>query len=239
MFWNPHRHQYANRWIDEPTEFIYSGQGSKGDMTETGPNADLLSHEATGEDILVFYKISSNGSQWKHLGKYQILDHEWGGVAIIRPSFDAIYVFIFAYLPMRHLRFSPATFQSSDPPNRQRSRAKRKFGKRSLDLRPDPILRGSGRRALTIRNESPTRLRLYTYLCVSTILAALANCAAQSPGGRRTMGNPTTKLITLTPMSTRSIGSPPFAEPAMTDCITAATGQGSPWTSVRRSSNVS
>ena len=30
IFWNPYRKFYANRWVNEPREFVYSGEGSTG-----------------------------------------------------------------------------------------------------------------------------------------------------------------------------------------------------------------
>jgi hypothetical protein len=75
IFWNPFRQAYANEWVREPEEFIYSGEGSSGDMTETGGNADLLRHESTPSPVLVFYKIAPTGSRWRYLGEYLVIDH--------------------------------------------------------------------------------------------------------------------------------------------------------------------
>jgi hypothetical protein len=78
IFWNPYRRRYENKWIRDPEEFMYSGEGSSGDMTETGGNADLILSETTQREVLVFYKMERAGSQWKHLGRYNVVDHEWG-----------------------------------------------------------------------------------------------------------------------------------------------------------------
>jgi hypothetical protein len=75
IFWNPFRKLYANRWIDEPNEFIYS-EGHFGDMLESrSVNANLIECEEQERQIDVFYKIASDGSIWKYLGKYLVVDH--------------------------------------------------------------------------------------------------------------------------------------------------------------------
>lgn len=79
VFWNPYLKLYLNRWLSEPAEFIYSGDGKRGDMRETrSTNAGLIQCEDTGNDVCVFYKVARSGSEWKYLGKYQVVQHAPG-----------------------------------------------------------------------------------------------------------------------------------------------------------------
>ena len=78
VFWNPFKRLYANRWISEPREFTYSGEGSNGDQTETGGNLRLIEHEESGDPVLLFIKNKSKGSSWVHMGAYRVVEHTWG-----------------------------------------------------------------------------------------------------------------------------------------------------------------
>lgn len=76
VFWNPYRKLYSNRWIEEPKEFIYSGEGNLGDMQEAlSTNADLIRCEEDGTPVCVFYKVANGGSRWKHLGEFRVVRH--------------------------------------------------------------------------------------------------------------------------------------------------------------------
>ncbi|MFD0519472.1 hypothetical protein [Paractinoplanes durhamensis] len=78
VFWNPFRGLYANRWIKEPDEFIYSGEGSVGPMLDKGGNRRLSACHANGTPVLVFYKMQRTGSEWLHLGSFTVVDVEAG-----------------------------------------------------------------------------------------------------------------------------------------------------------------
>lgn len=78
VFWNPFKRLYANRWISEPREFTYSGEGSNGDQTETGGNLRLIERENSGEPVLLFVKNRREGSSWVHMGAYRVIQHTWG-----------------------------------------------------------------------------------------------------------------------------------------------------------------
>jgi hypothetical protein len=78
VFWNPYRKLYANRWIDEPNEFVYSGEGSHGPMEFTAGNRRMLSAEEDSSDVTVFYKMKPTGSEWMCLGDYAVVAHESG-----------------------------------------------------------------------------------------------------------------------------------------------------------------
>lgn len=79
IFWNPYKALYANRWIDEPTEFTYSGEGSIGDQDEsTGGNKALIEHEASGEAVSVFIKTRRDGSAWRAMGPFLVAGHTRG-----------------------------------------------------------------------------------------------------------------------------------------------------------------
>ena len=79
IFWNPHKKLYANRWIHMPHEFIYTGEGNFGDMKETrSTNADLIRCEESGHRVGVFYKMVREGSHWRYLGEYRIIQHAFG-----------------------------------------------------------------------------------------------------------------------------------------------------------------
>ena len=75
IFWNPFRGLYANQWIAEPSEFVYSGEGSLGDMSLTPGNRALLEAEVQGLPVTTFYKIARTGSQWQCLGQYDVQEH--------------------------------------------------------------------------------------------------------------------------------------------------------------------
>ena len=83
IFWNPFRRLYVNAWVDEPREFIYSGEGSTGPMGHTAGNRALIAAEDTDRRVTVFYKIYSSGSQWKCLGQFEVSEHV-PGVSIDR-----------------------------------------------------------------------------------------------------------------------------------------------------------
>ncbi|MGY1621059.1 hypothetical protein ACI789_02535 [Geodermatophilus sp. SYSU D00965] len=78
IFWNPFKRLYANRWIEEPREFTYSGEGSSGDQTETGGNLRLIEHEDSAEPVMLFVKTKREGSAWVHMGGYRVAEHTWG-----------------------------------------------------------------------------------------------------------------------------------------------------------------
>jgi hypothetical protein len=74
IFWNPFRGLYANRWIHEPNEFIYSGEGSVGPMQDKGGNLRLRKCHESGAPVFVFYKVLRTGSHWLHLGSFTVVD---------------------------------------------------------------------------------------------------------------------------------------------------------------------
>ncbi|GIF25164.1 hypothetical protein BJ973_007417 [Actinoplanes tereljensis] len=74
VFWNPFRPLYANRWIEEPDEFIYSGEGSVGPMQYVRGNLQLRDCHDSGRPVLVFYKVQRTGSHWLHLGSFTVAD---------------------------------------------------------------------------------------------------------------------------------------------------------------------
>lgn len=79
IFWNPYKALYANRWIDEPTEFTYSGEGSNGDQDEsTGGNKALIEHETSGAPVSVFIKTRRDGSAWRAMGPFVVVKHTRG-----------------------------------------------------------------------------------------------------------------------------------------------------------------
>jgi hypothetical protein len=78
VFWNPFKRLYANRWISEPREFTYSGEGSSGDQTETGGNLRLIEREDSGEPVRLFIKTKRDGSSWVHMGAYRVIEHTCG-----------------------------------------------------------------------------------------------------------------------------------------------------------------
>lgn len=79
VFWSPFKALYANRWIDEPTEFTYSGEGSNGDQDESsGGNKALIEHEVSGNPVSVFIKTRRDGSAWMAMGPYLVAGHTRG-----------------------------------------------------------------------------------------------------------------------------------------------------------------
>ncbi|MBB4695411.1 hypothetical protein [Paractinoplanes abujensis] len=74
VFWNPFRGLYANRWIKEPDEFVYSGEGSTGPMTYTGGNWQLKECHEQARPVPVFYKVKRTGSHWLHLGEFTVME---------------------------------------------------------------------------------------------------------------------------------------------------------------------
>ena len=74
IFWNPFRGFYANRWIEEPDEFIYSGEGSVGPMRDTAGNRRLKTCHEDGTPVPVFYKVQRTGSHWRHLGGFTVME---------------------------------------------------------------------------------------------------------------------------------------------------------------------
>lgn len=78
IFWNPYKKLYANQWIEEPSEFWYSGEGASGAMDDTAGNRHLREAETSGAAIQVFYKIAATGSRWLCLGAYRVVTSEPG-----------------------------------------------------------------------------------------------------------------------------------------------------------------
>jgi hypothetical protein len=78
IFWNPFRGLYVNRWIKEPEEFIYSGEGSVGDMRDWKGNRQLKERYADGTPVHVFYKVQRTGSRWLYLGDFMVVDIDNG-----------------------------------------------------------------------------------------------------------------------------------------------------------------
>jgi hypothetical protein len=78
IFWNPYKGLYANRWLNEPREFTYSGEGSVGDQRAEGGNLWLLQHEASGQPVRLFVKTRAQGSAWMYLGAYRVVEHSEG-----------------------------------------------------------------------------------------------------------------------------------------------------------------
>lgn len=78
VFWNPYRKLYANQWLNEPTEFIYSGEGSEGAMAETAGNRALRRVESDSTPVVVYYKLAAVGSRWLCMGEYTVLDSQPG-----------------------------------------------------------------------------------------------------------------------------------------------------------------
>lgn len=78
IFWNPFRRFYANRWLDEPREFIYSGEGSLGPMETTSGNRHLLAAEDSDRPVTLFYKMQRRGSDWQCLGRFRVVEHAPG-----------------------------------------------------------------------------------------------------------------------------------------------------------------
>ncbi|MEU4420623.1 hypothetical protein AB0F81_08355 [Actinoplanes sp. NPDC024001] len=74
VFWNPYRGLYANRWIKEPDEFIYSGEGSSGPMRDTAGNRRLKDCHGDGTPVPVFYKVQKTGSHWLCLGEFTVME---------------------------------------------------------------------------------------------------------------------------------------------------------------------
>lgn len=111
VFWNPFKVLYANRWLDEPREFTYSGEGSVGDQTETLGNLRLIEHEADGRPVMVFLKARRDGSSWRHLGPYQVIDHSWGDSRDTEGNWRRDLRFCFAAL----VEPPPAVFDQLSP----------------------------------------------------------------------------------------------------------------------------
>ena len=74
VFWNPFRGLYANEWINQPDEFIYSGEGSRGPMRDTPGNRRLKVCHVDGTPVPVFYKVERTGSHWMHLGGFVVME---------------------------------------------------------------------------------------------------------------------------------------------------------------------
>lgn len=74
VFWNPYRGLYANEWIKQPDEFIYSGEGSVGPMRDTAGNRRLKVCHEDGTPVPVFYKVQRTGSHWMHLGGFTVME---------------------------------------------------------------------------------------------------------------------------------------------------------------------
>jgi hypothetical protein len=74
VFWNPYKKLYANRWLEQPSEFWYSGEGSVGPMRRNQGNGLLLDAETSGAPVQVFYKTASTGSSWRALGPYRVVE---------------------------------------------------------------------------------------------------------------------------------------------------------------------
>lgn len=78
IFWNPFRKFYANKWIEEPREFVYSGEGSTGPMGHTAGNRALIEAEDIDRPVTVFYKMERAGSRWECLGGFYVAEHSPG-----------------------------------------------------------------------------------------------------------------------------------------------------------------
>lgn len=78
IFWNPLKKFYANKWIEEPKEFVYSGEGSTGPMVHTWGNRALIEAEDTNRPVTVFYKMERSSSNWKCLGGFRVVEHSPG-----------------------------------------------------------------------------------------------------------------------------------------------------------------
>jgi hypothetical protein len=78
VFWNPYRKLYANRWLEQPSEFWYSGEGSVGPMRRDKGNGLLLDAESSGSPVQVFYKTAAAGSSWRALGPYRVVESTEG-----------------------------------------------------------------------------------------------------------------------------------------------------------------
>jgi 5-methylcytosine-specific restriction protein A len=78
IFWNPYKKLYMNAWIEEPSEFWYSGEGQSGSMRDTAGNRHLRDAEASGTPIEVFYKIARTESRWLNLGSFRVVATESG-----------------------------------------------------------------------------------------------------------------------------------------------------------------
>lgn len=81
IFWNPYRRLYANKWIDEPREFIYSGEGTTGAMDYTAANRYLIEAENTDRPVTLFYKVEPKGSKWKCIGQFRVTEN-YPGVSV-------------------------------------------------------------------------------------------------------------------------------------------------------------
>jgi hypothetical protein len=75
IFWNPFKKLYANRWINEPREFVYSGEGSTGPMGHTWGNRALIQAEDINRPVTVFYKLARAGSDWRCLGGFKVMEN--------------------------------------------------------------------------------------------------------------------------------------------------------------------
>lgn len=78
IFWNPFKKFYANKWIEEPREFVYSGEGSTGPMGYTWGNRALIEAEDIDRPVTVFYKMGRTGADWKCLGSFHVVEHSPG-----------------------------------------------------------------------------------------------------------------------------------------------------------------
>lgn len=78
IFWNPFKKLYANQWIEEPREFLYSGEGSTGPMGYTWGNRALIDAEDVDRPVTVFYKLARRGSDWKCMGSFHVVEHNPG-----------------------------------------------------------------------------------------------------------------------------------------------------------------
>ncbi|MGR7026364.1 hypothetical protein [Geodermatophilus sp. URMC 62] len=216
IFWNPHKGLYANRWLAEPREFTYSGEGSVGDQREEGGNLWLLEREGSGQPVRLFVKTRSQGSAWMYMGAYLVAEHSWGSSQGVDGKWRRDLRFRFE-LPSAQVSHRPPripTPPSIAPPAPPRER---NSGTPSSAAPRRPESGGEAPRR-TSTSDCPTRSRRSTSFSEPSTSVARASCVTTSPAGLGTTVGRISKHTTSTRTSTWSTASQRSAARVTTGC---------------------
>ena len=65
---------YQDGWVSE-VDYIYTGEGTEGDMDMVRGNRQIRDHMRNGKELLLFHRKTSSGP-YEHLGKFIYNSHE-------------------------------------------------------------------------------------------------------------------------------------------------------------------